>query len=88
MKRIFSKTIVKISQIANKFVKFCKSIRFHRIGNIIVLIGFIYQFIYSTISYAKYETVFDLKSEVLSQETPSVSFCIKSHNEFLRAKKK
>jgi hypothetical protein len=86
MERMLRKTSAKIFQIANNFIKFCESIGFHRIGNIIVMIGFIYQFIYSTISYCKYETVFDLKSEVLSQETPSVSFCIKSHNEFLRVK--
>jgi hypothetical protein len=51
-----------------------------------VLIGFIYHSIDTTIPYLKYETLFDLKSEKLSQETPSVYFCIDSRKEFLRLK--
>jgi hypothetical protein len=63
-----------------KFIKFCRKIRFYRIGMFFVLIGFIYHSIDTTISYLKYETLFDLKSEVLPQEPPSVTFCIDSLN--------
>jgi hypothetical protein len=69
-----------------KTIKFCKQIGMYRIGIFFVLIGFIYHSIDTTISYLKYETLFDLKSEILSQETPSVSLCLDSFEEILRLK--
>jgi hypothetical protein len=68
-------------------IKFYKTLKKCRIGKIFVFIGFIYQLIDSTITYCKFETVFDLKSEVLTQETPSFSLCINSYDEFLRINK-
>ncbi len=49
-----------------KIIKFCRRIGLYRIGLFCVLIGFIYHSIDTTISYLKYETLFDLKSESVS----------------------
>jgi hypothetical protein len=70
-----------------KIIKFCRGISLYRIGMFFVLFGFIYQSIDTTISYLKYETLFHLKSELLSQETPSVSLCIDSLEDILYLKK-
>jgi hypothetical protein len=70
-----------------KIIKFCKKIGLFKIGLFCVLIGFICHSIDTTISYLKYETLFDLKLEIISQETPSVSLCIDYFEDVLYIKK-
>jgi hypothetical protein len=74
-------------EIREMFKKIKKSLKIHKIWKILKFIGFIYQLIDSTITYCQFETVFDLKSKTLTQETPSFSLCINSRDEFLRINK-
>ncbi len=71
-----------------KIIKFCRGIGLYRIEMFFVLFGFNYHSIDTTISYLKYETLFDLKSDILSQETPSVSLRVNSLEDFLYLNKR
>jgi hypothetical protein len=60
-----------------------------RIGKLFALIGFIYQLIDSTITYTKFEIVFNIQEDGVNKDLrsiTSISFCIDSYQQFLRIK--
>ncbi len=69
-----------------KNMNLLRRISFYRIGKFFTFIGFIYQFIDSTITYCEFETIFDLKEGLLTQKIPLISFCIDSYEEYMRIK--